>query len=121
MTVKELRKRIDLHCRAQHGLEDSRVVIPVTSPDAAIGGTPAVDVKDIGGGIDWNAGRLFVYPDEQLFVGLDKLKAKAQLLDRVREIIYMVQFDTTRQKNGNAIMLIREAFEDAEMPISDAP
>jgi hypothetical protein len=62
MKASELRQ-ILLHVR-----DEDEVLVYNRLPYATIGGTPAVPVKSVFSGFDWDSGRLIIYPETDMVV-----------------------------------------------------
>jgi squalene cyclase len=60
--LKRLVERYDLN--PYH--EDSEVVIQIKLPYSTVGGTPFVKVKNVYPGFDWDQGKFFVIPEEDV-------------------------------------------------------
>jgi hypothetical protein len=77
MTVKELKHIIDSQLKAMPRFEDWEVVISTEEP--SVGSSSSVPARSAGFGFDWDNGKFFVYPKEDL-VKKDK-KPVGQLVE----------------------------------------
>ena len=65
MKFSELKRLVDLYHRPDH-YEDPEVVIQIKLPYVTVGGTPTVKVKNAQMGFDWDQGKFFLVPEENL-------------------------------------------------------
>lgn len=73
MTVKELKNKIDAFLAAYPEKEDKKVEIRLSDP--SLGFSKGSEVAGFGEGIDWDSGRVFIIPADQL-ITLEYLKRK---------------------------------------------
>lgn len=66
MKLSELKKYIDRHIEFMRSDEDPEVVIQIKLPYSTVGGSPFVKVKTVQMGFDWDHGKFFLYPEENL-------------------------------------------------------
>ena len=64
MKLSELKRLVDLYYRDNY--EDIEVVIQIKLPYSTVGGTPFVKVKNVYPGFDWDQGKFFVIPEEDV-------------------------------------------------------
>lgn len=64
MKFSELKRLVDLYYRDMR--EDDEVVIQIKLPYSTVGGTPFVKVKNVQSGFDWDQGKFFVIPEEDV-------------------------------------------------------
>lgn len=64
MKFSELKRLVDLYYRDMR--EDDEVVIQIKLPYSTVGGTPFVKVKNVQPGFDWDQGKFFVIPEEDV-------------------------------------------------------
>lgn len=64
MKFSELKRLIDLYHRDHH--EDPEVVIQIKLPYLTVGGQPFVPLKSVMNGFDWDSGKFFLVPEENL-------------------------------------------------------
>lgn len=65
MKFSELKRLVDLYNRDGH-YEDPEVVIEIKLPYNTVGAHPAVKVKTVQMGFDWDAGKFIFHPEEPL-------------------------------------------------------
>ena len=66
MNTKELIFQLERSTQFAKGrMDDWQVVIPVFRA-GAVGGTPSVSIRIVHAGFDWDAGKIFIQPDERL-------------------------------------------------------
>jgi len=65
MKFSELKRLVDLHHRPDH-YEDPEVVIQIKLPYVTVGGHPFVTLKSVWNGFDWDQGKFFLVPEENL-------------------------------------------------------
>ena len=63
MKFNELKQYIDLYDDFR---EDPEVVIKIKLPYSTVGAMPTVKVRSVHMGFDWDAGKLIIYPEEEL-------------------------------------------------------
>jgi hypothetical protein len=99
VTAKELKDKLDnILTDGFNDGDELTVSIPCDGPTVRIGPRGSVPVKSVSRGIDWDNGRLFINPDEDLSVKqLDVLK-KARALDRVRELVRYYEANPTAKE-----------------------
>jgi hypothetical protein len=105
MKVGELKQALE------HVDDGDEVVVLVSRSAPGIGARPSVSVSSATGGFDWERGRLNIGTDQSVYAGKEGFEKAARFAHRVRNILYMMKMDKTRQKNGNAIKLIIEALD----------
>lgn len=66
MKLSELKKYIDRQMEIMRDYEDPEVVVRITLPYSTVGGSPFVKVKNVQMGFDWDQGKFFLYPEENL-------------------------------------------------------
>jgi hypothetical protein len=64
MKLSELKRLVDLYYRDSY--EDIEVVIKIKLPYSTVGGTPFVKVKNVYPGFDWDQGKFFLIPEEDV-------------------------------------------------------
>ncbi len=62
MKVSELKHAL------KHAKDDDDVVVPIETMTGAVGGHPYVEVKSAHPGIDWDRGKVFIYPEQDVHV-----------------------------------------------------
>jgi hypothetical protein len=72
LNLADLKIAVDNAC-ARVDPEETAVFVCCTNPYSAIGGTPGVLAKDAGTGIDWDHKNFLIFPEEELFSGLEKI------------------------------------------------
>lgn len=65
MKFSELKRLVDLYHRENHH-EDPEVVVQIKLPYSTVGGTPAVKVKNVQMGFDWDHGKFIFQTEEEL-------------------------------------------------------
>lgn len=65
MKLSELKRLVNLYHREDH-YEDPEVVIQIKLPYSTVGAQPRVSVKNVQMGFDWDAGKFFIVPEENL-------------------------------------------------------
>lgn len=66
MKLSELKAYIDRQFEFMRDYEDPEVVVRITLPYSTVGGSPFVKVKSVQMGFDWDAGKFFIMPEENL-------------------------------------------------------
>jgi hypothetical protein len=66
MKLSELKKYIDRHIEFMRSGEDPEVVIGIKLPYSTVGGSPFTKVKSAQMGFDWDQGKFFINPEEEL-------------------------------------------------------
>lgn len=66
MKFRELKKYVDRQSEIMHDYEDPEVVIQIKLPYSTVGGSPFAKVKSVQMGFDWDAGKFFINPEEEL-------------------------------------------------------
>ena len=66
MKLSELKKYIDRQFEFMRSGEDPEVVIGIKLPYTTVGGSPFAKVKTVQMGFDWDAGKFFIMPEEEL-------------------------------------------------------
>lgn len=66
MKLSELKKYIDRHFEYMRAGEDPEVVIQIKLPYSTVGGSPFAKVKSVQMGFDWDHGKFFIMPEEDL-------------------------------------------------------
>jgi hypothetical protein len=97
---------------------DYRVVIPASSFNGGIGATPAVDIKGISFGFDWDNGRIFIHPDQKLIVDDKETQLAKKFLHRcLSSLVHSKQSGDHKSLTRN----IRNHFNDIlkELDIED--
>ena len=69
MKLSEFKLIIDRASQYSRQWEDLEVVIQVKLPYSTVGGTPRVAVTNAWSGFDWDAGKFFIIPGEELTPG----------------------------------------------------
>ena len=64
MKLSELKNLVDLYHRDSRG--DDEVVIQIKLPYSTVGGSPFVKVKTAYPGFDWDQGKFFIIPEEDV-------------------------------------------------------
>jgi hypothetical protein len=65
MKLSQLTSIIERH-QSLHQHDDLQVVIAINLPYATVAGTPWVAVKNVQMGFDWDQGKFFIFPEENL-------------------------------------------------------
>jgi hypothetical protein len=65
MKLSELKNLVERYSRSEYQ-EDPEVVIQIKLPYSTVGGSPFVRVKAVYPGFDWDHGKFFVIPEEDL-------------------------------------------------------
>jgi len=63
MKFSELKQFVDLYDDFR---EDPEVVIKIKLPYSTVGAMPTIKVRSVHMGFDWDAGKLIIYPEEEL-------------------------------------------------------
>ena len=66
MKFRELKAYIDRQMELMRDYEDPEVVIQIKLPYSTVGGSPFVKVKSVQMGFDWDQGKFFLNPEEDL-------------------------------------------------------
>lgn len=66
MKLRELKALIDRQIGYMPSYEDPEVVISIKLPYSTVGGSPFVKVKTVQMGFDWDSGKFFINPEEEL-------------------------------------------------------
>lgn len=66
MKFRELKTYVDRYMETMHDYEDPEVVISIKLPYSTVGGSPFVKVKTVQMGFDWDSGKFFITPEEEL-------------------------------------------------------
>lgn len=66
MKLSELKQWVDRQIQYQGLHEDPEVVIGIKLPYSTVGGSPFVKVKSVQMGFDWDDGKFFINPEEEL-------------------------------------------------------
>ena len=66
MKLSELKKYVDRHIEFMRSGEDPEVVIGIKLPYSTVGGSPFAKVKSAQMGFDWDQGKFFINPEEEL-------------------------------------------------------
>lgn len=66
MKLSELKKFVDREFEFMRSGDDPEVVVRITLPYSTVGGSPFVKIKNVQMGFDWDAGKFFLYPEENL-------------------------------------------------------
>ncbi len=66
MKLSELKRLVDRQVEYMRSGEDPEVVIQIKLPYSTVGGSPFVKVKTVQMGFDWDAGKFFINPEEEL-------------------------------------------------------
>jgi len=64
MKFSELKRLVDLYHSGSR--DDNEVVIQIKLPYSTVGGTPFAKVKNVYPGFDWDQGKFFVIPEEDV-------------------------------------------------------
>jgi hypothetical protein len=65
MKLSELKRLVNNYHRDDH-YDDPEVVIQIKLPYSTVGGTPFVKVKNVYPGFDWDQGKFFIIPEEDV-------------------------------------------------------
>lgn len=65
MKLSELKRLVDSYRRPEEH-EDPEVVIQIKLPYVTVGGHPFVTLKSVWNGFDWDQGKFFLVPEENL-------------------------------------------------------
>lgn len=68
MKFSELHRLVNLYHRDDRH-EDPEIVIQIKLPYSTVGGSPFVKVKTVQMGFDWDSGKFFIVPEEDLTPG----------------------------------------------------
>lgn len=66
MKLSELKKYIDRQFEFMRSGEDPEVAIQIKLPYSTVGGSPFTKVKSVQMGFDWDQGKFFINPEEDL-------------------------------------------------------
>lgn len=66
MKLSELKKYIDRQFEYMRAGDDPEVVIQIKLPYSTVGGSPFAKVKSVQMGFDWDSGKFFIMPEEEL-------------------------------------------------------
>lgn len=66
MKLSELKKYVDRQFEFMRSGEDPEVVIQIKLPYSTVGGSPFAKVKSVQMGFDWDHGKFFIMPEEDL-------------------------------------------------------
>lgn len=102
MTVSELKNLLDQLIANGHG--DDAVAIPYTPVQASMGSRAAVFVTNASVGFDWDNGRVFLQPSQE--IGLPM----AAILEHTKQ---------TERKMGKILMLTRYLGRDTNIPLEE--
>ena len=81
MKLSELKRIVERYDSLER--EDSEVVIQIKLPYSTVGGTPFVKVKTVYPGFDWDQGKFFIIPEEDVTPGdRDFAKQMKEMQDR---------------------------------------
>jgi hypothetical protein len=64
MKLSELKRIVERYDSLER--EDSEVVVQIKLPYSTVGGTPFVKVKNVYPGFDWDQGKFFIIPEEDV-------------------------------------------------------
>lgn len=109
--VYEAMKVGELKQALEHVDDGDEVVVLVSRATPGVGGRHCVPVSSATAGFDWERGRLNIGTDQPVYAGLEEFEKAARFAHRVRDILYVMKMDKTRQKNRNAVKLIIEALD----------
>lgn len=70
MLVSELKRALE------HLKDNDEVVVPVKTMSGSVGGHPFVHVKSVHAGHAWDAGKVFIYPEQDVHIVGDKYQAE---------------------------------------------
>jgi hypothetical protein len=112
VTLDELKRAIDETLRVYPYKGTMPVVVQVQHYGPEVGGHKSVHIKGAGEDIDWNAGRFWIWPDVPVYIGLESIQAAGDFAHRVREIMWSLSRDPSRNRNSNAIREIRDALDE---------
>ena len=77
-----------------------------------VGGRRMVNVKAISQGFDWEHGKVLLHTDPPVYDGVEEMQAAADFAYQVRDIMYTLSQDPTRNRNGNAIRMLKEGLDE---------
>lgn len=104
MKVRELIQRASrLQPRA---IDDCDVVIEISQPNA-IGGTPCVDIRYAGQGIDWDGGKFIIHPSTILYKDKNNVDKKLKMLSRAQEWIHTYHDERAKGNRTPAAHIIK--------------
>lgn len=66
MQVQDLKEKLEVFSNPSKYFDEETIVVRVHRPFPTVGGTPYVEVKGVGSGIDRDNGKFFIYPEEEL-------------------------------------------------------
>lgn len=66
MKLSELKKYVDRQFEFMRSGDDPEVVIAIKLPYSTVGGSPFAKVKTVQMGFDWDSGKFFIMPEEDL-------------------------------------------------------
>jgi hypothetical protein len=67
LTIRELKRRIDLLVEGLADYNDPRITVKV-SGEGTVGATPTVDVVTLSAGFDWDTGKIILHPTKPLYL-----------------------------------------------------
>lgn len=110
MNLHELKNRVDgivvTKLRGHTPLSEFRLCIPIQTTNT-VGGTPCVDIKDISAGIDWDQGKIIVWPEKDLrIVDADELKILRKSAEDLGWSVY--EFNNLKTENKRLLKKIAE-------------
>lgn len=88
MTANELRDMLITYC-ARNGGRNGDAVVAIPTANASVGPSACVLVRNLAGGSDWNAGKLFLCTEDRLVVEkllpMDLSKLATERLAAIRD------------------------------------
>ena len=102
MKLHEFKNIVD-HCNnSLYENEEEKVVIAIKRPWSTVGGSPFVEVKSASSGFDWDQGKFFIYPEQNLYLGEDtsaeKVSELSKKLERIRYELWTTKQEVKRLK-----------------------
>lgn len=83
LKLSELRDYLNKITLVNPDYEDADVVVEIKLPYSTVGGTPRVNIKSCWMGFDWDSGKFFLFPDEELTpANRDFAKQMKEMQDR---------------------------------------
>ena len=95
MKVKDLKQALE---RAN---DDDEVVILCKRSTTTVGPSPHVKVKYANNGFDWNHDKFMLSPAEELYQGLEDLKAQSRMLEDIAGHAFLIKTSNSPNKQRN--------------------
>ena len=91
--------------------EDPTVHVISNNYGPQVGGRRTVSVTRISQGIDWEHGKMLIHTDPPVYDGVEEMQAAANFAYQVRDIMWTLSQDPSRNRNGNAIRMLKEELD----------